>query len=380
MIFEKYRKTEATSLFVFKSLISILLLISILVYTWIIVWGIYNDNPVVQNSLKEENYIPVPGVTFETYFPAPTLGGDSEQIDQKISCHFVNASGIQDCNQYIRYSFNNMNGKNSTTGLFATRYLMFFAVPNNGISSLEFKVYLNDTSYNISGGFLSPYMFFGMAGADYVASSKDLNSYPFQNQLSTYSKFPNTIATLNQYTLASFNSYKFKLKRKRKDVLLPSWENYIGVSSKLVSIPYFTSNMETFPLLNDTAEFPNLLAKIIIEPQSFITQVETEKRTKTVLNSLGLIGGAWGFAATIYAILFDTQKYGFKINNSVQTKLKNTLEFIPFVNHPKTTNNLNNHELKRRLDLLQLFLTEYVVNVQYLEKIYKANINGKDLP
>ncbi|KAF0495062.1 hypothetical protein F8M41_021211 [Gigaspora margarita] len=147
--------------------------------------------------------------------------------------------------------------------------------------------------------------------------------------------------------------------------------------------------METFPLLNDTAEFPNLLAKIIIEPQSFITQVETEKRTKTVLNSLGLIGGAWGFAATIYAILFGanaikpwglTQKYGFKINKSVQTKLKNTLEIIPFVNHPKTTNNLNNHELKRRLDSLQLFLTEYVVDVQYLEKIYKANINEKGLP
>ncbi|CAG8760158.1 36902_t:CDS:2, partial [Gigaspora margarita] len=309
MIFEKYRKTEATSLFVFKSLVSILLLISVLVYTWIIVWGIYNDNPVVQISLKEENYIPVPGVTFETYVPAPTLGDDSEPLDQKISCHFVNASGIQDCNQYIRYSFNNKNGKNSTKGRFATRYLMFFAVPNNGISSLEFKVYLNDTSHNISGGFLSPYMFFGMTDADF-ASSKYLNSYPFQNQLSTYSKFIYTVISLNQYTLALFN----------------------------------------------------------------------------VLNSLGLIGGAWGFAATIYAILFGTnaikpwgltQKYGFKINNSVQTKLKNTLEFIPFVNHPKTTNNLNNHELKRRLDSLQLFLTEYVVNVQYLEKIYKANINGK---
>ncbi|CAG8662264.1 44194_t:CDS:2 [Gigaspora margarita] len=310
-LFQKYRKTEVTSLFIFKSLVSILLLISVLGYTWIIALGIYNDNPVVQNSLKEENYIPVPDVTLEAFIPVFTSGVISEQTDQKISCHFVSGSGIQDCNQYIKYSINKINGKNAAKGLFVARNLMFFAVPNNGISSLEFKIYLNDTSYNISGGFLSPHMFFSMTDADYIASSKDLNSYPFQNQLSTYSKFPDTIATLNLYTLASFN----------------------------------------------------------------------------VLNSLGLIGGAWGFAATIYAILFGanaikpwglTQKYGFKINNSVQTKLKNTLEIIPFVNHPKNTNNLNNHELKRRLDSLQLFLTEYVVDVQYLEKIYKANINEKE--
>ncbi|RIB21952.1 hypothetical protein C2G38_2297702 [Gigaspora rosea] len=330
-LFQKYRKTEAHSLFVFKNLVSILLLFSVLVYTWIIALEIYNDNPVIQNSLKEENYIPVPGVL-------------SEQKDQKISCHFVNASGIQDCNQYIKYSISNINNisrKNATTGSFAARHLMFFATPNNGISSLEFKIYLNDTSYNISGGLSLPYTYFRLDDADYIANFKDFSPYTIQNQLSTYSKFLYTISAINLYQLASFNSYKFKLKRKRKDILIPSWKNYIGFSSKLV------------------------------------------------LNSLGLIGGAWRFAATIYAILFGTnaikpwgltQKYGFKINKSVQTKLKNTLEFIPFVNHPKTTNNLNNHELKRRLDSLQLFLTEYVVDVQYLEKIYKANINKKDLP
>ncbi|RIB13440.1 hypothetical protein C2G38_2040978 [Gigaspora rosea] len=99
-----------------------------------------------------------------------------------------------------------------------------------------------------------------------------------------------------------------------------------------------------------------------------------------IINSLGLIGGAWGFAATIYAVLFGTitikpwgliQKYGFKINNSVQAKLRNNFEIIPLVHHSKTTNNLKKHELKRRLDSLQLFLTEYVVDVHYLEKIYK---------
>ncbi|CAG8804070.1 18478_t:CDS:2, partial [Gigaspora rosea] len=51
------------------------------------------------------------------------------------------------------------------------------------------------------------------------------------------------------------------------------------LSSKLQSIPYLTSTLETFPLLNDTFEFPTLtlLMKITIEPQSFIVHVETDK-------------------------------------------------------------------------------------------------------
>ncbi|CAG8753823.1 17311_t:CDS:2, partial [Racocetra persica] len=181
-------------------------------------------------------------------------------------------------------------------------------------------------------------------------------------------------------------SYTVKIKRKRKEFMVPSWENYLGFSSKLENIPYYTSTLETFPLLNDP-EFPTLtmLTKITIEPQTFIVQVETDKRTKTVLSSIGLIGGAWGSAATIYVILFGAivikpwgwiQKYGFKINKSVQTKLQSTFGFIPLVHHSKT-NNLNNNELKKRLDSLQLFLTEYVVDVQYLEEIYKSNMNKK---
>ncbi|CAG8808064.1 13018_t:CDS:2, partial [Gigaspora margarita] len=112
----------------------------------------------------------------------------------------------------------------------------------------------------------------------------------------------------------------------------------MGFSSKLESIPYIASTMETSPLLNDI-EFPTLLTKVTIEAQVFVVQIETDKRTKTV--------SAWGFATTIYSILFET------------------------------SNNLNNYELKKRLDSLQQFLTEYVVDMQYLEEIYKANINKK---
>ncbi|CAG8638287.1 4035_t:CDS:2 [Cetraspora pellucida] len=368
--FQKYRKTEPTSLFVLKSFVLILLLILLFGYTWLIIWDIYNDNPVVQNSLEEANYIPVPDILSHT------------NQTTNITCHFVNASGIHDCNQYITYYTGIINGMH--TGYFSTNGLMFSTIPNNGISSLELKIYLNDASFNLSDSTLVPDILFSMDDADF---DKNYNNGLFvsdQFQLSLYSKFPNTIFQLNQYSLAAFSSYTLKIKRKRKELMLPSWKNYIGFSSNLESIPYITSTLETFPLTKETGPLI-LLTKITIEPQIFIVQVETDKRfILSVINSLGLIGGACGFVVAIYTTLFGNiaikpwgliQKYGFKINKSVQTKLHNTLEFIPFVNHPKTTNNLSNYELKRRLDSLQLFITEYVADVQYLEEIYKVNIN-----
>ncbi|CAG8650691.1 27788_t:CDS:2, partial [Gigaspora margarita] len=271
-LFQKYRKIEPTSLFVLRNFVLILLLIALLEYTWLIIWGIYNDNPIIQNSLEEGSYIPVPG-------------------------------------------------------LFSTDDLMFSAVPNNGISSLEFKLYLNDTSYNISDSIFKPIIVASLveAGSNDLLTVDDLfQQDPFQNLPLTYSKFPITALLLNQYQLAVNSSFKVKINRRRKELMVPSWKNYLGISSKRESVPYLTSTLGTIP----------------IKP--------------------------WGLI----------QKYGFKINKSVQEKLKDTLGFIPLVQRPKT-NNLNNYVLKRRLDSLQQFLTEYVVDVQYLEEIYKANINNK---
>ncbi|RIB29264.1 hypothetical protein C2G38_2136931 [Gigaspora rosea] len=292
-LFQKYRKTEPKSLFVFKNFVLMLLLFALLGYIWLIIWGIYNDNPVIQHSLAEETSIPAPAAYF---FVSQATN---------ISCHFVNVSGTHDCKQYITLLYiNNTDYGVLYTSFFMMEDLKFSTISNNGISSLEFKLYLNDTSYNLSDNYTLPTVTFSMDDADFM-KSYDRNLI-LSTQLSTYSKLLETILRLNQYSPAAFN----------------------------------------------------------------------------VINSLGLIGGAWGFATAIYAVLFGTnaikpwgliQKYGFKINNSVQTKLRNSFEIIPLVHYSNTTNNLKKHELKKRLDSLQQFLTENVVDIQYLKEIYKKN-------
>ncbi|KAF0462682.1 hypothetical protein F8M41_000279 [Gigaspora margarita] len=223
--------------------------------------------------------------------------------------------------------------------------LKFSKIPNNGISSLEFKLYLNDTSYNLSNNWTLPIVIFSLDDADFM-KSYDRNLI-LSTQLSTYSKLLETILRLNQYNPAAFNVNIYKIYLTLENNNEPDIEQFISDSNYQLN-----------------------------SPQNESTQV------KTVINSLGLIGGAWGLATAIYAVLFGTkaikpwglvQKYGFKINNSVQTKLRNTYEIIPLVHHSTTTNNLKKHELRKRLDSLQLFLTENVVDIQYLKKIYKKN-------
>ncbi|CAG8709385.1 31911_t:CDS:2, partial [Racocetra persica] len=72
------------------------------------------------------------------------------------------------------------------------------------------------------------------------------------------------------------------------------------------------------------------------------------------------------------------QKHLFKVNRIVQDKLLDTLESMPFISHLIHDKNalkdeLSTEQLEKRLDLLQLFLRDYVVNVQYLEKIQQSN-------
>ncbi|RIB25010.1 hypothetical protein C2G38_568735 [Gigaspora rosea] len=145
-LFQKYRKTEPTSLFVLKNFVLIILLIALLGYTWLIIWGIYNDNPIIQNSLAEETSIPAPFILFTT----------EQKVN--ISCRFVNVSGSHYCNQYIK-NVDAIIGKTKTyNARFATEDLMFSTIPNNGISFLEFKIYLNDTSFNLSDSRFVPLM------------------------------------------------------------------------------------------------------------------------------------------------------------------------------------------------------------------------------
>ncbi|CAB4402326.1 unnamed protein product [Rhizophagus irregularis] len=109
-------------------------------------------------------------------------------------------------------------------------------------------------------------------------------------------------------------------------------------------------------------------------------------KNHTYLGGVGLIGDAWGLAAAVYAFLFGAdmsrpwgvvQSYCCGFPRSTQKKLTTTLPTIPFFNtiNPDIKNRPSKHALSlaeqnelilTRIDSLELFLQEYVVDVHYL--------------
>ncbi|CAG8814559.1 6361_t:CDS:2, partial [Gigaspora rosea] len=117
--FQKYRKTEPLTLFILRLIVLILLLVSLFGYTLLIIWGIYNDNPVIQNSLAIENSFPVPFLYIYTF----------QQTN--INCNFENASGTHDCTKYvIQPQSTTIDGVDAYSGNFSADELIFSATPN----------------------------------------------------------------------------------------------------------------------------------------------------------------------------------------------------------------------------------------------------------
>ncbi|RIB24994.1 hypothetical protein C2G38_567995 [Gigaspora rosea] len=289
------------------------------------------------------------------------------------------------CTQYLRQPV--LNATSNYNGYFQTSGdLLFSASSNNsnvGLKNIGITIYIDDSKYNAS----DPSMFVNMRAVD----SELYNTYGsklFENQ---NSMFLDSIVKINTYELSPNQSYNVKLTRNIKQLMSQSWKNYFGFAPQTERIPYVTSTIESSLISNTTAS-RTLFSTINIEPQSFIVQVDTDQRLKTVLNSLGLFGGAFGLVTSFYALLFGTgaikpwglvQRHLFKVNRIVQDKLLSTLESMTFISHlthdtDDLKEDLSTEKLEKRLDLLQLFLRDYVVNVEYLENIQKSDTMTKE--
>ncbi|CAG8727084.1 730_t:CDS:2, partial [Dentiscutata erythropus] len=182
-------------------------------------------------------------------------------------------------------------------------------------------------------------------------------------------------------------SYDIQVSRNIKQLMTNSWKNYLGFTPDLETIPYCTSIIASNVITNNTD--PNSLYSIInIEPYSFIVEVDTDQKSKTALNLFGLFGGVFGILTSLYAFLFGVkaiqpwglvQRTVFKVNKTARSQLLTTLESMQFLDHlnndkDNLEDQVSTKKLKKRLDTLQLFLRDYVVNAQYLEQI-NENIN-----
>ncbi|CAG8716366.1 196_t:CDS:2 [Racocetra persica] len=305
-IFQNNRKTEPTSVFSLRLIVTALFGIILVGYSIFLILDICNDHPAIQSSFIETNSMPVP-VLMISNIPKKSY----------LNCYFTYAanSAREDnkaCAQYIGQPVLNTTSKYD--GYFKTNGDLFFSTSSNeGLKNIGIMIYIDDVTYNAS----DPSM------------SIDIRA----------------------------------------------------IDSDLERIPYITSMIES-SLISNTTGSQSLFSTINIKPKSFIVQVST---------SLGLFGGLFGLITSFYALLFGAsaikplglvQRHLFKVKRIVQDNLIITFESMPFISHLiHDTNGLKEDEisteqLEKRLDLLQLFLRDYVVNVQYLEKIQQSNTSN----
>ncbi|CAG8604520.1 3976_t:CDS:2 [Gigaspora rosea] len=197
------------------------------------------------------------------------------------------------------------------------------------------------------------------------------------------STFLQSITMTNTLQILPKEDTNVNLGRNIRQIIIPNWKATMGFQPDYEIIPYLTSRIITSRerFMQNNEDLSNL-AFFNIKADFDITIIETEQ------SSLGLLGGAWSFAIIAYKLLFgdDTiqpfgiiQKHGHfdKLN---QKQLTDHLSTIPLVQD--SFNNVDGENqvvlLEKKISDLELFLRDYVVEAQHLDKVYENIENNKN--
>lgn len=339
-------------------------------------FNIVNDQPVINYSYIREN-IPVPDVQFF-----------SENIFM-MKCNFVGPQKVMDQNNGMFDLFNDQRDQECNSYLTnpsekdGSYYIGYFSIPFEN----NYKLILNPSDNTTYGkrdelgiNFFVEFMDQNARSSSFLKVSDSENGYLKKNISSI---FLQSITQSNTYEVLTGDSVSLYLGRSIRKIIIPNWKAIMGFQPDYDIKPYLTSRKAASRMQYSSPY-------ITIQPDFDITTIEIEQRTHTVLNSLGLLGGAWSLAAVVYKLLFgdDTiqpfglvQKYGY-FYKKTQKKLTKVLSTFPLVQIPDSSNNIDDknraEQLDKKIDNLELFLRDYVVEVQQLDKVYNNIENVKD--
>ncbi|CAG8463222.1 21123_t:CDS:2 [Gigaspora rosea] len=197
--------------------------------------------------------------------------------------------------------------------------------------------------------------------------------------------FLQSIAQANTYTILTFQSIDIYLRRRIRKFIIPNWKATMGFQPDYIIKPYLTSRKEVTQQLTEFRD--DIFTAIFVSLDFDTTTVETEQ------SSLGLIGGAWSLAVCVYKLLFGDdairpfgliQKYGY-FNQRTQKKLSKFLSTLPLVQILDSSKNIVDDDdesrvdqLEKQINDLELFLRDYVVDAQQLDKAHINNERDKN--
>ncbi|CAB5382109.1 unnamed protein product [Rhizophagus irregularis] len=392
-LFRGHRRSEPTTLLVLKLLMMIILVACLTGYLSIVIIDVVQDAPIAKTSFVESNTIRPPNFIFRSQYNF-TISDCLEEYTkindtQNTNVNCTMSDIIQPSEKYgpDQYYFGYYQ---PSPGVFFYNYDK--SDNYNAMTYLFIGLIVNDAN-NTPDQRLQAMIDIMAFDSDYdplIKYFKEKKFYELNTPeaIELTSSYDKSIITTNSYTLVLNQLYQFVYHRKIEELIRPSWMNDFGIPPTYENKSHIESTLLATSLPINNIVNNNTIA-IFVHPMGKTVQINKEVRNRTYLGGVGLIGGAWGLAAAIYSWLFgaDTlrpwgvvQSYCCGFSRLTQKKLRTTLPTIPFFNtiNPDVKNHPSKYALSlteqnklilERIDSLELFLQEYVVDVHYLNDI-----------
>ncbi|RIA98584.1 hypothetical protein C1645_749760 [Glomus cerebriforme] len=370
-------KTEPKSLVIVRTVITILFFAVLIGYMYVQIVDVRLDTPVFSTiqSRDEEKMIPMPNLHF-TY-----------EHQFTITCEIngrVTKTLSEDCLTRLQQP---KLSQGIYEGIFKADGLNFI---RNDVETLEFTFTVNNPGEIPITDLGIGLRIFDSKVQDPldIENYKETNTHVIDNLLS--------LIDLNFYRLSSQQYHIIELSRIRRNVIKEAWWNILGIPPSYMDETYLNSQLETHPFVSFDAS-TNSYAKLILEMRSWRVPIEKEQKAKTLFDTIGQIAGVAGTLSILYAFLFGAgpsaiQSWGvvqkmkcFGIKKGVRKHINRRYPRLPFVHTSKTIKddeideNVNDYdEVLERLDAVERFLKEYVVDADFLEQLEKLDTENKN--
>ncbi|GBC04955.1 hypothetical protein RclHR1_05970012 [Rhizophagus clarus] len=375
-LFRGHRRSEPMTLLVLKLLIMIILISCLTGYLAIVMIDVIQDAPITRTSFVNFKNIRPPTNCLEEYYKIndtqPTMEdcmSDITHPDEKYGPSQLYFGTYQPSPGVLFYDYKKSNDYSAMMSLGIVLVINDDSYTPDKATQAMIETIAFDSDYDPLIKYIEEKRYYELTTPEAIESTSD---------------FDNSIVTMNSYVLVLNQLYQFVYRRKIEEFITPSWTNDFGIPPAYDNKSHIESTLLATSLPINNVVSKNMVM-ISIHPMGSTVQIDKEVRSHTV-SGMGLMGGAWGLAAAIYALLFgaDTlrpwgvvQLYCCGFSRLTQGKLKKTLPIIPFfdASHIGTEDHPPNHDLslaeknELRIKSLELFLQEYVVDVHYLDGI-----------
>ncbi|CAG8548894.1 9269_t:CDS:2 [Paraglomus occultum] len=283
----------------------------------------------------------------------------TETISNKIT-----NSPEAECSNYITYSTIALNNGIVIYTANFTPTLDLKVVPSitdEGIQNVVFTVFIADSAFG-SSNFIEPIDVM-MADAETMTNKNIIDKV---NNID-----PQLVTFLNVQSLTAVFYHQRSLimySRSVRKIIKPSILTDFGILQKTIPFGYLTTRLNSGPLTqNESLINPNGFGGFVIRPNFFVT-TEVTKRSRTVLNALGLLGGSdtlnpWGCIQ-----LYCCRKTRTRLRESIAEMPMQSSKLLDG-SSPSSSPDLSTalNTLQCRLDTMDLILKEYVIDQTDLE-------------